>query len=185
MKKLLLAVLLATPALAETQPDELRVKGECDSATNEGLVTGVKKIDTDVPKHLRGAVIIVRTADGRESVVPAEKFKVVPRKQQFITTDTLITTVIQCTQKPTIIKGNTYVYTSKNRVSLLAGKGMRAGLDKNRKNEETIEVKNRVGAVGGVMYQRIIDQSLTPLDLSVGGQVQTNKTILFNVGLDF
>jgi hypothetical protein len=180
MKKLLLAVLLATPALAESPIGD----NKCETTTNSGLVTGVKKIDTDVPKHLRGAVIIVRTADGRESTVPAEKFKVVPRKQQFITTETLTASVTQCTNTLEPIKA-VYIRESKNRVSLLAGKGMRSGLDKNRKDEETIEIKNRVGAVGGLMYQRIIDQSLTPLDLSVGGQIQTNKTILFNVGLDF
>jgi inner membrane protein involved in colicin E2 resistance len=178
MKKLLLAVLLSTSALAESPADGV----SCQTTINSDLVTGVKKIDTDVPKHLRGAVIIVRTADGRESTVPAEKFKVVPRKQQFITTETLTASVTQCTE---VQVDTVYVKKGYNRVSLLAGKGMRAGLDKNRKNEETIEVKNRVGAVGGLMYQRIIDQSLTPLDLSVGGQVQTNKTILFNVGLDF
>lgn len=43
-------------------------------------------LNTDVPKGMEGAVIIVRSKDGRESSVPIEKFKVVPRKQQLMYT---------------------------------------------------------------------------------------------------
>jgi hypothetical protein len=176
MKKLaLLTILFSTPVFAEETVCKMENVGTQELET--------KVIDTSTPKHLRGATIIVRTADGRESSVPAEKFKVVPRKQQFIVTHDISHSQTQCTT--TQVKTNTvYIKPGSNRVSILAGKGLRSGLDKNTKGD-TVEVKSRQGAVGGLMYQRIIDQSLTPFDLSVGGQVQTNKTILFNLGLDF
>ena len=40
--------------------------------------------------------------------------------------------------------------------------------------------KGQEGVVGGAQYQRMIEDNL-----SFGAQIQTNETILFNLGIDF
>lgn len=142
---------------------------ECTLNKGDELVEQVTEIKkTDMPAHLEGATIIVRLKDGRESVVPAEKYKVVPRQQQFIVTKTSRTSALVCVDEK-----------DRNRVSLLGGKGPKGGLDVNRSGD-TVTVESQYGAVGGLQYQRLITE-----DISVGGQVQTNDSIMLNIGLDF
>jgi hypothetical protein len=139
---------------------------DCTYTSNAETVSETTEIKTDVPKFLEGATIIVRLANGTETVVPAEKFKVVPRKQQFLVAKTYQLNLEVCTP-------------NKNRFSYLAGKGTRPGLRTVRTDNE-VTVESKVGAVGGLQYQRLIYE-----DISVGAQVQTNDTVLVNIGLDF
>lgn len=44
----------------------------------------VYAVNTDIPKHLKGAKITVTTADGKTSTVPAERYMVVPRVQKTV-----------------------------------------------------------------------------------------------------
>lgn len=176
MKKLLyiiVALVVSATAFA---------KEECSTKTGEQVVTGQLVIDTKVPKHLKGAVIIVRLADGTESTVPAEKFKVVPRKQQYLTTDTQVSSQTQClreTEVEKIVKAEPL----RNRISVSAGKGPKGGLSTSRSSEK-VKVETSTGAVGGLQYQRSISD-LFDDRLSVGGQIQTNKSIMGTVGVDF
>lgn len=157
MKKIIIALILFPMfALAEN----------CATTTGEEKVEETKEITTDVPNHLKGATIIVRTADGRESSVPAEKFKVVPRNQQFVITK------IKQTDK-------TMCRADKNRISVMAGNGPKEGLDRS-KSTSSVTVESRVGVVGGVQYQRMVTEKV-----SLGVQGQTNESVLFNIGLDF
>ena len=144
----------------------------CKTTTSDQSVEDQLEIKTDVPSHLKGATICVKQADGKESCVPAEKFKVVARKQQFIvtkvkTTDTTTCTVFEKAEK------------EKNRVSLLAGNGPKEGLERTN-NGSKVTVESRVGAVGGVQYQRLLNDRI-----SVGAQLQSNESALVNIGLDF
>lgn len=127
------------------------------------------EIKTDVPNHLKGATIIVRTADGRESSVPAEKFKVVPRKQQFIVTRTEKSKELSCT-------ANT---SRTHRVALLGGHGTQSGL-KTSQSGSTVEVESKVGFVGGLQYQHMVSDRF-----SLGVQGQTNKSGSLLLGVDF
>ena len=126
-------------------------------------------IKTDVPSHLKGATIVVRLADGRETSVPAERFKVVPRKQQFVVTKTEKATTLSCTTNE----------PRKNRVSLLGGHGAQEGL-KSSTSGTTTTVESKVGLVGGAQYQRMLGERF-----SIGVQGQTNKTGSLLIGLDF
>jgi hypothetical protein len=126
------------------------------------------EIKTDVPSHLVGATIVVRLADGRETSVPAEKFKVVPRVQQFVVTKTKKTDTLVC-------KGE----QKKNRVSVHAGNGPKEGL-KSTNYGTFVEVETNVGAIYGVQYQHLITDKI-----SVSGQVQSNESVLIGIGLDF
>jgi len=130
------------------------------------VVKETREIKTDVPNHLKGATITVRLADGKESTVPAEKFKVVPRLQQFIVTKTN-----QLSKK--------YCTPGKNRVSVMAGRGPREGL-KRTVTASKVVVESDVGGMVGAQYQRLINK-----DISLGIQGQSNETVLINIGLDF
>lgn len=141
----------------------------CVISSQQEEIQETKLITTDVPKHLKGAVILIIQVDGSKSAVPAELFKVVPRKQQRIVTKVATNTQKVCKEFGLL----------KNRVSVLGGSGVKAGLDKDLK-DGSVDVKSRTGFVGGVQYQRLLNEKI-----SVGVQGQSNRTGLISVGLDF
>ena len=128
--------------------------------------TEQKEIKTDVPKFLEGATIIVRLKNGKESSAPAEKFKVVPRKQQFIVTKTKSSILCSASEK--------------NRISVLGGYGNKASVSKTVDSPSQTTVKTNEGAVGGLQFQRKVSDKV-----SIGAQGQTNKTVSIIVGVDF
>jgi translation initiation factor IF-1 len=159
MKNLIIALIALLPMLVQASDN-------CSTTSDAEQIEEQMEIKTDVPSHLKGATIIVRLADGKETAVPAEKFKVVPRKQQYLVTKTKQLDKMVCGPE-------------KNRISLLAGKGQKSGLDRKEEGDKvTIETRN--GVVGGAQYQRLVTDKI-----SLGAQVQTNKTVLVNIGLDF
>jgi hypothetical protein len=162
MKKIIIITALFSLIAMASEP-------VCTDQTSAEEITGQKEINTDVPNHLKGATIIVRQADGRETSVPAEKFKVVPRKQQFVVTKTKVNHSMTCeTNVP-----------NKNRVSALGGYGAKGGL-KSSTNGSVAEVESKTGAVLGLQYQRMITDRL-----SLGIQGQDNKTGSLVLGIDF
>lgn len=140
----------------------------CNSKTGKTEVKEQLNITTDVPKFLEGAVIIVRLKNGTETSVPAEKFKVVARQQQFIVTKTETKILTNCS-----IDGD------KNRISALGGIGL-DGSTTTSVSGSTVEVKAGKGPVGGLQYQRKLGDTF-----SLGVQGQTNGNGFFIVGLDF
>jgi len=158
MKALLFSILLVFSGYAFA---------DCSETTSAEAVDQVFELTTDVPSHLKGATITVKLADGRESTVPAEQFKVVPRKQEFIITRTKQTTTKLCKD------------SQKNRVSLVAGKGPKGSLQTDRSGNK-LTVEEQIGAVGGLQYQRKLNERI-----SVGIQGQTNETGSLLLGLDF
>lgn len=162
MNKLIMLMLLAaSPVLA----------GEPQCTEQTGLTEAKEKLEitTDVPGHLKGATITIRQTDGRESTVPAERFKVVPRMQQFIVTKLETSKVRSCTTNE----------PRKNRVSLLGGYGARNGLSVTS-TSSTTTVESKSGAVGGAQYQRMLGERW-----SIGVQGQTNESGSLLLGLDF
>lgn len=154
----------------------VNAKTQCQTSSSEEQVEEQMEIKTDVPKHLEGATITITLKDGRQSTVPAEKFKVVPRKQQFIVTKTARSSKEMCTTNE----------TQRNRVSVLAGHGAKEGLDSNRRaSPDEVVVESRVGAVFGAQYQYKTDAKILDMPLSIGVQGQTNKTGSVVLGLDF
>ncbi len=150
----------------------------CNTQTSDYAATEQMEIKTDVPKHLEGATITVTLKDGRTSTVPAEKFKVVPRKQQFIVTKLDRSTKTSCTSVVTD--------EQKNRVSVLGGYGSKDGLDRDDSQApNSVEFKSKVGAVFGAQYQRKLGVKVFDLPVSAGVQGQTNKTGSVLLGVDF
>lgn len=159
--KSLLFVLLALTSLMAFAADD------CETIKAQKSVKEQLEIKTDVPKWLEGATITVRLANGKESTVKAEQFKVVPRKQQFIVTHDLEATHLVCKAEQ-----------SKNRVSVLGGYGSR-GL-KVTTSGTTVSIEEQTGLTGGLQYQRKITDKF-----SIGGQVQTNNSGALLFGVDF
>ena len=147
----------------------------CKTTTSDQSVEDQLEIKTDVPSHLKGATICVKQADGKESCVPAEKFKVVARKQQFIVTKVKTTDTTTCT----VFEKADKEEKEKNRISLLAGNGPKEGLERTNSGSK-VTVESRVGVIGGVQYQRLLTERV-----SVGAQLQSNESALVNIGLDF
>ena len=169
MKKLIAICVLCSPMFAYAAET-------CSTSSGAETVEEQMEIKTDVPKHLKGATICVVQADNKMSCVPAEKFKVVPRKQQFIVSKTKQLDKTSCVSEVEVLKE---AEAKKNRVSLMAGNGPKEGLDRSS-DGTTVTVESKVGAIGGAQYQRLLNDRL-----SVGAQLQTNKSVLVNVGLDF
>ena len=113
MKNLIIALIAVLPIIVQASDN-------CSTTSDAEQIEEQMEIKTDVPSHLKGATIIVRLADGKETAVPAEKFKVVPRKQQYLVTKTKQLDKMVCGPE-------------KNRISLLAGKGQKSGLDRKKK----------------------------------------------------
>lgn len=142
---------------------------QCQTSVSEEVAQEQRDVNTATPKTLKNGIILVYDAHGKEvGRMAAELYKVVPRKQQFIVTKT-----------KQVAQTNCKADALKNRVSLMGGNGPKGGLDKEASSSE-VTIKSRVGAVGGVQYQRLLNQRL-----SVGGQLQTNDTVMLNLGLDF
>lgn len=157
-------------------------KGEsCSTDVKINKTEEKKDVNTEVPANLKGATIIIKTADGKETAVPAETFKVVPRKQQFVVVKTKEVETIKCTPTVTTVtvEVEKEVVPLKNRLSLLVGVGLQGGFDVSR-NGDTVEIVSRIGPVGGVQYQRLVTKRW-----SVGGQVLSNESVLLNAGFDF
>lgn len=74
MKKILLMIILL-PTISFADCSEIQATQVNDLHYN---------VDKMLPNYLKGAKITVVLADGSTSTVPAEKFMVVPRKQQII-----------------------------------------------------------------------------------------------------
>jgi len=127
------------------------------------------EITTDVPNHLRGKEICIRDPKtGVSDCVSTDQFKMVPRLQQFIVTKTKQVDKLVCKQD-----------LKKNRISLLAGNGPKEGLETS-KTASKVSVETDVGLVGGLQYQRLLNDRI-----SLGGQLQSNEAVLLNIGLDF
>lgn len=169
MMKFIAVVLMMLPSLA--------IAEECSTSLGEETIEETLEINTDVPSHLKGATVCTKRADGAESCVSAEKFKVVPRQQQFVVKRTKQVDKVRC---ESVIVQKEKAEKEKNRVSLMAGKGPKDGLTVTQQSPDEVTVENRVGAIGGAQYQRLLTEKV-----SVGAQLQTNKSILINVGLDF
>lgn len=143
---------------------------DCTNVQTTDMDVQTSTISTDVPKHLQDAIIIIRTNDGRESQVSANKFKVVPRKQQH-----LITEITTHTERVCKVSGK-----EKN-LLMLGGRRDHKNLDV-RVNGKTATVESEKGLVLDAAYMR---QNIFNTNLGVGAGVDTNGTLKGIVGIEF
>lgn len=112
------------------------------------------------PPFLKDAKIVVTLKDGKEYTFSANQWKVVPRLDKAKAV------------APTLVS------EQKNRVRVLGGVGPQ-GFSVSKSPSEVI-VKDKKEAVVGLGYERKITKRF-----SLGGEVISNGTYLFDFGIDF
>lgn len=149
----------------------------CQKSGETLIVT--EDVNSLAPKGLEGAVIIVRRADGKETSVPIEKFKVVKRVQQFKTFQT--TEMISCnTNTETIVKE--MEKDNKNTV-MVGGRRDYTTLDTNVSVDgKKATVSSKKDAVLDLSYLR---RKLFDSPIDAGAGVDTNGAVRGIIGLDF
>jgi hypothetical protein len=153
---------------------------ECSSEQLVSSQVDTMELKTDVPKFLVGATICVKRADGAQSCVPAEKFKVVPRKQQFVVTQVTKNKVTNCsTIVEKIVKEK--VENKKNTVYTDVRKDHQ-DLKTEYNGNKSVSIESEKGIVPSINYYRreVFD---TPIGAGVG--VDTNGTVRGALGIDF
>lgn len=127
-------------------------------------VLETKDINTPTPESLKDATILVKQKDGTVKEMSANEFKVVPRKQQFITKSRL-----DCSKKE----------AKKNRLSLVGGFGPSGVIGKSV-SATSARLEAEAGPHGGLQYQRLLTERF-----SVGIQGLSNRSGSLLLGLDF
>lgn len=166
MKNILIATLIYTLAIGLARAEECI---EESSTITQDVVHNVNK---DIPKHLRGATIIVRQADGRETTVPAEKFMVVPRKQQTVVgQNKIVSKKLTCDKDQ---KKNILYVGAKRELTDLETK-----TNAINKSAQVDSLKTLTPSIN-YMRRKVLDS-----DLNLGIGIDKNSQIGGTVGLDF
>jgi hypothetical protein len=140
----------------------------CTNIQTQSVVNKTKVITTDVPKHLKDASILIRTNDGRISWFSANKFKIVPRKQQYIVTERIVHTDRLCKVK------------DKN-ILMVGARRDHQDLD-TRINGKTATVQSEKGLVLDAAFMR---KNISDSALGLGIGIDTNGTLKGLVGVEF
>jgi hypothetical protein len=165
MKKLFISLLLVVSVANAGE--------SCQESESVATQDVVYKVNKDMPNHLKGAKITVTLADGSSSTVPAEKFMVVPRKQQTVVgQDKVVSKNLVC---------------SKSEKNILM-----AELRKDVKNIDTettaipggeqVTVRSNKALIPGINYYR---RELFDTRFGAGVGVDSNGTVKGMLGLDF
>lgn len=129
----------------------------------------------EMPKYLKGATVTVTLKDGKTYTYKSEDMAVVKRNNIDINAAALA----EHKQIKRQIKEKKIVKNRKNRVYVLGGYGQTGNMDVST-NGQTYEVKHDMGAVGGIGFQRKVNEKF-----NLGIQVQTNDTTSISAGFDF
>lgn len=146
---------------------------DCTDTQQKNEVQEEQVITTDVPNHLKDAKVCIFYPSGPNlgyHCVPAEKFKVVPRKQQR-----LVTKVKEHTERICKVSGK-----EKN-LLMFGGRRDHKNLD-TRVNGKTATVESEKGLVLDASYLR---QNIFDSKLGVGAGVDSNGTLRGIIGVEF
>ena len=127
----------------------------------------------EIPAYMKDGTITVTLKSGKTYTYSLNEYKVVKRGSGLPAGHEAI---VELHKKVVELSEN---QQKKNRVRLMGGYGPSGKLESSV-GASSATVKTETGVIGGVGYDRMLNK-----DISVGGQVQTNKTILLNVGKDF
>ena len=166
MKNLILTLmmLLSVEAIAD-----------CNTARVEKVDETREDVNTPVPRGLEGAQIILKTKDGRTSVMNIEQYKIVPRRQQFKVSMVRITSKMTCSVAKESTDNNTLI---------LGVRKDHTGLDietSSTDTSSTAKVLSKRDAVLDVSYLR----RKAVGNIGVGAGVDTNGTLKGMIGIDF
>lgn len=161
--KTLILILISSLALAK----------DCTETTQVSSQDVVHNVNTSMPKHLKGAMITVTLADGKSSQVPAERFMVVPRKQQTVVgQDKTVSKQVSCKsdKKNLVIADLRKDVTGMDTETSLVPGGVQA---KTRSERELVP---------GINYFR---RQVLDSDVGLGVGVDTNGTVKGMLGVEF
>lgn len=161
--KTLILILVSSIAIAK----------DCTESTTVSSQDVVHNVNTSMPKYLKGATITVTLADGRTSQVPAEKFMVVPRKQQTVVgQDKVVSKQVSCKsdKKNLVIADLRKDVTGMDTETSIVPGGVQA---KTRSERELVP---------GINYFR---RQVLDSDLGVGVGVDSNGTVKGMLGIEF
>lgn len=161
MKNLLIAFSIYFAAIGLVRADECK---ETQVITQDV----VHQVNKDIPKHLQGATITVRLANGKETTVPAEKFMVVPRKQYTVAGKNKAVR-LTCNKD---VKKNIVMIEAERDVDDLEV----------RTNGKSAQVDSLKSLTPGINYYR---RQILDSDLGIGAGVDENGTVKGMIGLDF
>jgi hypothetical protein len=169
MKKLIVLLFLATQQAYTSD-----VCTQEESKTNTDVVYNV---NTSMPKYLKGATITVTQADGKTSTVPAEKFMVVPRKQQTVVG------VSENTTKTVVCQGK----RKRDPALSVIGEFRKDVTDiTTTTSGPTTKVESNKELVPGVsVYGRDLLRISDKLGVGAGLGVDSNGTLNGKIGIDF
>ena len=139
------------------------------------FMLSVKAEATEAPKYLKGAEITVTLKNGKTYTFKSEEYAVVPRNGmgQVVVLQNQLASVAKKIERKELVKNK------KNRIYGLIGRGNTGGLDTST-NGSRYETTQDVGTVGGIGYQRKLNETI-----NAGVQVQNNGTTSLSLGLDF
>lgn len=147
---------------------------ECSEQVSTQVNPVKYQVNKNLPKYLQGATITVRLANGKETTVPAERFMVVPRQQQFVVGQAVNTSkTLTCKAK-----------SRKNSIMVDARRDF-TGVSKSSSstaNSQTLKVSTEKALVPGLNYYR---REVLDSHLGLGAGVDANGTLKALIGLDF
>jgi len=133
---------------------------------------------TEVPVYMKDAVIIVILKDGKEYKFSGNTHAVVLRASSNKLKPAVIVEKVVEVDKLVEVCSEPAKELHKNRIRAMIGAGP-TGL-KTVTDRSTIKVTPKFGPLGGIGYDRLLDE-----DISVNGQILTNGTATLGLGLDF
>ncbi len=148
----------------------------CSENVNVDTKDVVYAVNTDMPKHLKGATITVTLANGKTSTVSADKFMVVPRKQQTVVgQDKISTKTISCTNNLDTKKNIVFVDAKKEYTGIETSTSVNG-------NTQQVTVSSKKELVPGLNYYR---RQILDSKIGAGVGIDTNGQLKGMVGLDF
>lgn len=167
MKKLIIFLLIAVVSVAQA-------KETCEESIEVHSQDVTYEVNTDMPKHLKGATITVTLADGKTSTVPAEKFMVVPRVQKTVVgQNKILAKNVTCSKS-----GNKNILIGEVRKDVTGHETKTEAIPGGIKSS-TSSVKE---VVPGINYYR---RELFDSSIGAGVGVDTNGTVKALIGVDF
>ena len=176
MNKLLILILLtlsfSVSANDNWEDCELNDDGYC-VVESETLEEEVVKEKT--PARFKDSKIRRKTKDGRMQEFDGDRYKIVPRTQKRYKKK-----VQKRVIRPVIVNEK-----KRHNVSLLAGIAPRSDFKRRDISANRVEVEHGSKLHFGLSYSYDLLEINDDLDLSVGGLIQTNESIMGSIGLSF
>ena len=147
---------------------------ECSEQVSTQVNPVKYQVNKNLPKYLQGATITVRLANGKETTVPAERFMVVPRSQQFVVGQAVNTSkTLTCKAKSK--RNNVIVDVRRDFVGVNK-------VSSSTSISQTLKVTSDKALIPAINYYR---RQVLESDLGLGLGVDSSGTLRGMLGIEF